>query len=275
MIAAGLALGACSGGRVDGDVATVATSAYPLTYVVERVAERHIPVHTLAPAGVEPHDLELTSAGVRTLSEADLVLYLGGGFQPALEKVARDLETDVDVLAELPGTDPEDPHVWLDPVHMTALTKVVADRLAEIDPGGTDAHATNAAALRKELRALHRAYERRLTDCRTRAFVTSHAAFGYLARRYDLEQIGIAGIDPEAEPTPQSVLDAARFAQSHGVTTIFYETLVSPKLAEVVAAEADVATDVLNPIETEPETGDYADAMRANLSSLVKALGCR
>jgi zinc transport system substrate-binding protein len=253
----------------------VVASVYPLAFVAGEIGGGRLEVETLTPAGSEPHDLELSPDGIRLLAGADLLLYVGGGFQPAIEDAAADLDASLDVLAEVPGADPGDPHVWLDPVLMGEVADIVAARFTHLDPGGSRAFARNARALKDDLAALDEAYARRLSDCRLRAFVTSHDAFGYLAQRYDLEQIGIAGVDPEAEPTPRSILEAARFAERNGVTTIFYETLVSPQVAETVATEIGVATDVLDPLESGPEGGDYLSAMRANLDALVDALGCR
>jgi zinc transport system substrate-binding protein len=110
--------------------------------------------------------------------------------------------------------------------------------------------------------------------------VTSHAAFGYLADRYGLEQIPIAGLSPEAEPPPRELERVARLVRDRGITTVFYETLVSPDVAETVAREAGAETAVLNPLEglTEDEQGagdDYFNVMRTNLETLVVALGCR
>ncbi|MFN2490605.1 MAG: metal ABC transporter substrate-binding protein [Actinomycetota bacterium] len=272
----GAACGSSSAGGTDDAEVDVVGSFYPLAFVAQEVGGTFAEVHNLTPAGAEPHDLELTIGEIRTAAGSDLLIHLGGGFQPAVEDVVAERDEGVlEVLEELDGGRPEDPHVWLDPVLMTDVTRLVEERLAELDPRRAEDFEANADSLRKDLDALDGRYRDRLGDCKIRAFVTSHDAFSYLARRYDLRQIGIAGVDPEAEPTPQSVAGAARFARANDVTTIFYETLVSPKIAETVAEEVGVRTEVLDPLELVPDNGDYISVMDSNLDALAEAMRCR
>jgi zinc transport system substrate-binding protein len=269
----------------------VVASFYPLVFAAEAVAGGHASVSNLVPEGVEPHDIELTSGQVVKISEADLLVFAGRGFQPALEGLAADKGGGaVDVLAGPAGAPRSsegeasdrgdlgevapDPHVWLDPTRMAAIAGVITDRLARLDAGNASRYRSNGRALRAELRALDRRFARGLEHCAGREIVTSHDAFGYLAHRYDLTEIGIAGLDPESEPRPQRVAEVADFARAHDVTTIFFEKLVSPRVAETIAAEAGLRTAVLDPLESAPEDGDYFDAMTANLESLRAALRC-
>jgi zinc transport system substrate-binding protein len=131
--------------------------------------------------------------------------------------------------------------------------------------------------MRDELEQLDAQFRTGLRTCARHEIVTSHAAFGYLAERYGLRQIAISGLSPEAEPSPQRLADAARQAREHRVTTIFFETLVSPKVAETLAREVGARAEVLDPIEglAPDATGDYATVMRDNLDRLRTALGCR
>jgi zinc transport system substrate-binding protein len=260
----------------------VVASFYPLAFAVESVAHGRASVTDLTPAGVEPHDIELTSGQVIAVSEADLLVYVGSGFQPAVEELAAGMgDRAVDVLASQgPDTVPSsdlaaDPHVWLDPIRMNAITQLVADRLATIDSAAAAAYRAHRDELGARLQALDREFRRGLARCAQREIVTSHEAFGHLARRYGLRQLGIAGVDPGLEPSPQRVAKITEFAREHDVTTIFSEELVSPRIAETIAAESGIRTDVLNPIESRPRRGDYLDAMRANLGSLRAALRCR
>lgn len=270
---ASVACAGSSSGR-SGEETQALTAFYPLAFVAREVGGERVDVTNLTASGAEPHDLELTSGEIRSLAEADVFFWLGGGFQPAVEDVVDELDGAVDVLEGLPGARAGDPHVWLDPVLMRAVAERVTDRLRAADPAGADVYETRAEALESKLRALDDDFSEGLSDCWQRAFVTSHDAFSYLAHRYDLEQIGIAGVDPEAEPTPQSVLAAARFARDNDVTTIFYERLVSPRIAQAVADEVGVSTAVLDPLEIGPERGDYLSVMRDNLDALSHALGC-
>lgn len=263
---------------------SVVASFYPLAFATSQIGDGRVRVTNLTPPGVEPHDVELTSGQVAALEDADLLVYAGRGFQPAVELLASARgDAALDVLAEMrlrPGFGdaeeaPEvDPHVWLDPTRLAAIGDAIAGRLAALDPGNARAYRRAAAALRSRLRALDRAYASGLEGCVTNRIVTSHEAFGYLAHRYGLIQVGISGLDPEAEPSPRRVAEITELVRSEKVRTVFFESLVSPRVAQTIAAETGVRTDVLDPIEGPPEDGDYFDAMRSNLRSLREALGC-
>ena len=253
----------------------VVAAFYPLAYAAQEVGAAG--VVNLTPAGAEPHELELTARDVERVRDAALVVYLGAGFQPALESaIEHRAGPALDVLAapgvrlksDTRGTD--DPHVWLDPIRFAAIARSIAHGLG-------DASAAND--LVRRLRALDRKFRSGLGRCRSRQIVTSHAAFGYLAARYDLEQIALVGVTPEAEPSPRQVARLVREIRDSGATTVFAERLVSPELAETVAREAGAATAVLDPLEglaaAEADAGaDYFSVMRANLAALRLALGC-
>ncbi|SDU61066.1 metal ABC transporter substrate-binding protein [Jiangella alkaliphila] len=301
---AGLALTACgsdddpvAGG---GDGPVVAASFYPLAFVTERVAGDYATVENLTQAGGEPHDLELTARQVGEIADADLVVYLAG-FQPsvdeAVEQNAEDRAVDVAGLVELldnPEDEHEgeseeeheghdhgdlagDPHIWLDPTNLEPIADAVADRLAEADPDNADDYRDNAEALSADLETLDQEYEAGLAQCTQRVIVVAHEAFGYLAHRYDLEQVGISGIDPEAEPSPERLAEVHDVVQAEGVTTIFYERLVSPDVAETLASDLGIEAAVLDPIEgltDDTADQDYFSLMRANLETLRTANEC-
>ena len=266
--------GQASGGRIE-----VVAAFYPLAYAAEQVGGRKVDVRNLTPPGTEPHDLELSPRDVGRVRSVDIVLMLGDQFQPALERAAKDADgTVVDLLSDAPllassaveegGS--HDPHVWLDPVR---YERIVA-RVAREIPGGS------AQSFDRRLLALNTEFEDGLADCERHTFVTSHAAFAYLARRYGLKQVAISGLSPEIEPAPRALEGVVREVQRSGATTVFFETLVSPRLAETVAREAGARTAVLNPIEglTEEQAkagADYFSLMRENLRALREALGCR
>ncbi len=286
-------LSACGNGAESADDGRprVLAAFYPLHEAARRVGGDLVSLTNLTPAGAEPHDLELSSRQVDRIEDADVVLYLGGGFQPALEKVAgrsRGLVVDLlpDPASRLPapaGGDEElegDPHVWLDPRLYRAMVTRVAAALAEVDPPNRATYEANGAAYAAQLDALHARYTDGLANCERRVLVTSHAAFGYLARAYGLEQAAIAGLEPDSEPNPRRLGELAARVRAEGITTIFFETLVSPKVAESLAREAGVSTAVLDPLEGLPEDEiragkDYLSVMGDNLEALRKALGCR
>lgn len=270
-----LALACGSADRPD-ERPEVVSAIYPLAFITQRVGGDQIDVQDLTPTGAEPHDVELTPQQVVTLSGADLIVLIGGGFQPSIEEALGSADGAIldarDAVAEelLEG----DPHLWLDPILLAKVADSVAEALSELVPEDAEDFRDRAAELRRELEAVDALYRETLDDCERSEMVTAHDAFGYLAARYDLEQIPIAGIDPAAEPSAGRIAEIAELARERSVTTIFTESLVSPRVAETVAAEAGVATAVLDPIESEPEDADLISAMEGNLEVLAKALGC-
>jgi zinc transport system substrate-binding protein len=245
---------------------TVVAAFYPLAWAAEQVGGSTVAVMNLSPAGTEPHDVELSARDVERTRAADVVLYLGRGFQPAVERAVDDDAID---LLEGQGLHGVDPHVWLDPVRFARMAERIGTALGR-----------PSARLVTGLRALDEEFRRGLADCERREIVTSHEAFGYLADRYGLEQIPITGISPEAEPSPRELERVIAEVREHHATTVFFETLLSPRLAETVARETGARTAVLNPIEglTEEELvdgEDYVSLMRENLAAIRRALECR
>jgi zinc transport system substrate-binding protein len=277
LIFAELALGmaACGGASTpanDRDTRVVA-AFYPLAFAAEQVGGARVDVENLTPPGAEPHDLEISPKDVREIQSADLMLLLGHGFQPQLEDAAGSGESVVRLL-DTPGLDllPNgDPHVWLDPHRYELIVRQIGHELH----GGS-----RTRQLVNRLRALDREYRRGLGRCARDEIVTSHEAFAYLAQRYGLRQVAITGLSPEAEPAPKDIEGVVDRVRETGATTVFFETLVSPRLAETVARESGARTAVLNPIEgltdEQADRGeDYFSLMRVNLTNLRRALGCR
>lgn len=276
ILTAMLAFGAGCGsdeGTARGRVA-VAAAFYPLAYAAEQIGGDRVAVRNLTPPGAEPHDVELSARDVERIRSSDVVLYLGSGFQPSFERAVEGADGEtIDLLGMdlLAGEEGVDPHVWLDPLRYAEQARRIGDVLGRQQP---------AARFAERLRELDADFERGLARCARREIVTSHAAFYYLADRYELEQIGLTGVSPEAEPTARDLEAIVDEVETTGATTIFFETLVSPRLAETVAREAGAKTAVLNPLEglsqeDLDEGKDYFSVMRENLATLRQALGCR
>jgi zinc transport system substrate-binding protein len=251
---------------------------YPLAWAAERIGGDRVTVTDLTPAGTEPHDLELTTRQVDDVLDAEVVVVLGGGFQPAVEDAAaRRDDATVDVLDELPqdALAQGDPHVWLDPVLMADLVSVIEAAFVSADPAHKARYRRNADDLRDELRSLDEAYRAGLATCQRDLVVTAHDAFGYLTDRYGLREEGVAGLSPDAEPDARRLAELADLARQEGVTTVFTEELLSPDIAETLAREAGgLRTEVLNPLESRSDQGDYLAVMQDNLDKIRAALGC-
>lgn len=309
--AAGLVMAGCGGGETGSDGRfTIVTGVYPLEWLATEIGGDAVDVVNLTEPGAEPHDLELTPRQVGEVSKAGLALYVKG-MQPAvdqaIEQQAGDRAFDVaDVveLREISGEHGEehghehggeehghehggehggeehggkDPHMWLDPERMAETAEALGDRLAEADPDHAETYRTNTEKVTGELADIDSAYADGLKGCAKKEFVVSHAAFGYIADAYGLTQIGITGIEPDTEPSPARMGEIATLVKEKGVDTVFTETLVSPDVAETIAAESGAKTAVLDPIEgiTDRSPGtDYPSIMRANLTALQGALDC-
>jgi zinc transport system substrate-binding protein len=245
----------------------VVASFYPLAWAADLVSPTSTDVVNLTPPGVEPHDIELTPNDVATIRGAEFVVYIGGGFQPAVEDAVA--SRDGRSLDVLDGE--SDPHIWLDPVRFSEVVRRVAQAVG--DPGSGE-------RVVDELTALDAEYRRGLANCKRRVLVTTHAAFGRLAARYRLTQFSLAGRTPEAEPSPRDLERLIDEVRASGATTVFSEPLVSSRVAETVAREAGARVATLDPIEglsqKRLDAGeDYLSVMRSNLAALRQALGCR
>ncbi len=292
-----------SGG--DPERVDVVAGFYPLQFLAERIGGDAVTVTNLARPGAEPHDLELNPRQVGQIIDAELIIFLDG-FQPAVDEAIEQNGGDraFDVAAVEPLLDAtagghdhdhgdehdhddghadevsdgaKDPHVWLDPTRLATIGDKLAERLGAVDPERAGDYTRRAATLRTELEQLDTEFSEGLKTCQRREIVVSHTAFGYLTQRYQLEQIGITGLTPEDEPSPQRLAAVTEEAREHGATTIFFETLVSPKVAETIAREVGAQTAVLDPLEglsTENSGGDYLSVMRTNLQTLRTALSC-
>ncbi|HLV58686.1 MAG TPA: metal ABC transporter substrate-binding protein [Natronosporangium sp.] len=299
-----------------GDRLRIVAGFYPLEYVAERVGGDRVTVTGLAPTGGHAHDRELTVRQAALISDADLVIHLSGfqpSVDAAVRAYARDV---LDVARAVPlrtaaahgrpdhgpagagqeptghdgaGTDHGaetdrgaetdhgvDPHVWLDPHRLAAVTSRVADALARLDPAHATGYAARAGALRADLAELDTAYTDGLARCERREMVVAHAAFGYVADRYGLHQIAVAGLEPDGEPTPGRVIEVVELARAHGATTVFAEARASPDIARLIAGELGARTATLDPIEARApgSDADYLSLMRANLAALTEGLGC-
>lgn len=271
------------------DTVDVLTSFYPLQYVAEEVGGEHVNVTSLTPPAADPHSIELSPVRVRELGEADLVVYLSG-MQPATDEAvaaspperlldtagAAGLEAGPNGADAAPsGSAALDPHFWQDPSRLADVARDVAAELSDADPAHAADYAANAEALSTKLHTLDQDYREGLARCAGATLVVSHEAFGYLAERYDLVQVGISGIDPEAEPSPARLRAVRSVVQADDVQTVFFEVITSPKVATALADDLGIRSAKLDPIEGQADPdADYLDIMRENLAALEEGLVC-
>ncbi|ANP54908.1 zinc transport system substrate-binding protein [Streptomyces griseochromogenes] len=278
----------------------VVASFYPMAFLAERIGGAHVHVTPLTSPGQEPHDLEISPKQIAMIQDSDAVLYLKN-LQPSVDDAVAQspVRTKIDAAAlttlEQHGNEVgghaaahdthtgeesagKDPHIWLDPVRYAQVAEGVGKAFEKADPEHAADYKKNTAALVRQLNELNTRFEEGLAHTRTKVFVTTHAAFGYLAERYGLTEEAINGLDPDSEPSAARVKDLEKMAKADGVSTVFYETLVSDKTAKTIARDADLKTDVLDPIEgiTAKSRGkDYFSVQEANLKALQQALGAK
>jgi zinc transport system substrate-binding protein len=258
----------------------VVASFYPMAFLAEQIGGDHVKVTSLTEPGQEPHDLEVSAQQRAQLEESDAALYLKG-LQPAVDEAVTQSGAKTKIDAATLTEEEEhalDPHVWLDPVKYAEVAKGVGAAFEKADPDHAADYKKNTAALVKKLDGLNTQFADGLKNTKTKVFFTNHAAFTYLAERYGLTMEAISGLDPESEPSPARIKELQEEAKADGVTTVFYETLVSDKTAKTLADDAGLKTDVLDPLEgiTDKSKGDdYFGVMEANLTALKTALGAK
>ncbi len=268
----------------------VVASFYPLYYFAKQIAGSRAEIINVTPAGAEPHDYEPSVGDIAQIEKSDLLILNGGGLEIWADKISSMLKKKkivvVDAAGDLitqeieqEGTVVKDPHVWLDPVLAQKEVAKILQGLSTVDPVNKSLYEANTQQLTQKLQVLDQAFSAGLKNCQQKNIVTSHAAFGYVASRYNLKQVPISGISPDSEPTPKQLAGVAQFAKSHQVSYIFFETLVSPKLAQTLAQEVGAKTLVFDPLEglTKEEENrgvDYFSIQNENLMNLKTALQC-
>jgi zinc transport system substrate-binding protein len=285
-----------------GNKLAVAASFYPLYYFASEIGGEKTEVRNLTPAGVEPHDYEPGARDIASLEESDLLIVNSAGFEPWFEKIKEDLlQNNVHIveatenLTLLEGDEeheeehaneeaseedhPRDPHVWLDPVLAKEQVSNITEGYIAVDPQNTAYYKENEKQLISRLDELDQKFKQGLNNCQSNNIITTHIAFAYLAKRYGLNQVAIAGLSPDEEPSAARLAAVSDFARENNVEYIFFETLVSPKLAETIASEVGAETLVLDPLEglsdDDMSSGkNYFTVMEDNLKNLQTALQC-
>lgn len=269
-----IVLAACSGSSLGGK-RTIVASIYPLAFAAERMVPG-AEVIDLTPPGIEAHDLELTLEQRSAIQSANVVIYLGEiGFQPQVERAVQEAEGAVvdlsGALRRHAGS--VDPHAWLEPSSFIRLVFAIA---AQLCPGEdcSEEQGVRMEAFVGELDELHETYTQELGNCRYRALVVPHEAFGYL-EVYGFEQFGLSGLTPDAEPSAKRLAEARRLVESGEAGALFYEARgEDPDADKALAADLGVPAIPLDTLESEPPAGDYLTVMQDNLDALREGLQC-
>lgn len=272
----------------------IVTTIYPLYDFTKQIVGDRADIVLLVPPGAEPHDWEPAPTDILTIKKATVFIYNGADMEGWVDKLDSSVLANKKVVKASdfvnvmtaqfteegePSTDGSvDPHIWLDPVNAQAIVRGIANALAAADSDNAEFYTNNSNDYIAQLEELNQEYSQSLSQASSKQFVTSHAAFGYMAQRYGLQQIAIMGLSPDAEPTPARMAEIIQHVKDNHIKYIFFETLISPKLSEVIASESNAQTLVLNPIEglsdQESASGaNYISEMKMNLTNLKYALG--
>ncbi len=275
-VLAAVALTGCTGAAARDAHGTidVVTTSYPLQWVVEQVAGPDVTVANLVPPGGDTHGFEPTPTQIVELAEADLVVHQSGSLQPGVDAVLEQRPpthlVDAAAVADLDG----DPHFWLDPLRLAEVARDVGAALTELGAAAAEDVEARVAQVESSLATLDDEYATALARCRGTTLVTGHEAYGYLAERHGLQQVGITGIDPAVEPSPARLREVAETVRQTGVRTVFFDAAASQATAAALADDLGVTTDVLHPLERVAPGEDYLNLMRQNLSALQQGLVC-
>jgi len=289
---------------LSGDKVQVTASFFPMAEFAQQIGGDKVTVTNLTPAGVEPHDFEPTPQDIVTIQNSKLFIYNGAGFEAWVERVLPDLENSQTVTVDsskninlLTGSEEEhahakknheedhahglyDPHIWLNPLLAQKQVDNILAGLIKADPKNKSYYESRATEYKQKLAELDQEFKTDLASCQNHTIITSHNAFGYLAKEYKLSVLPISGLSPDEEPSPKKLAEIADFARAHNVKYIFFETLVSPRLSQTIANEVGAQTLVFNPLEglTDEEIAageGYLSVQRENLVNLRIALNCK
>lgn len=272
----------------------VMASFYTMYDFAKKIGGDKVEVINMVPAGTEPHDWEPSTKDLIEMEKSDVFIYNGTGMEQWVDDVLESLDTEELTTVEaskgiklLKDSDAHehdhehssenDPHVWLDPQNAKYEMNKIKKALIKADPKNKDYYESNYQKEAKKCDELDQLYQEELAKVSRRELVVAHEAFGYLCKAYNLTQMGIEGLSADDEPDPKQMSEVINFAKKHKVKTIFFEELVSPKVAKTIAKETGASAKMLNPLEglsnKKIKAGeDYFSVMRQNLSAIKEAL---
>ncbi|MGF7228713.1 MAG: metal ABC transporter solute-binding protein, Zn/Mn family [Candidatus Saccharibacteria bacterium] len=267
----------------------VVASFYPLYDFATEVGGAHVSVTNITPPGAEPHDYEPAPQALVGAQQSNVFVYDGGTMEPWVSKFLGDyhnvaIKASTGIALHVGTVDgvqnAKDPHFWLDPVLAQQIVRTIRDGLIKADPNHRVDYTKNAANYITQLQKLDRDYQAGLANCTQHTIITSHDAFSYLADRYGFTSDAIAGLSPDEEPSAGKLAELSQLARTDHINYIFFESLVSPRLADTIAREVGAKTIVFDPLEgltnvAQKEGKNYVSVQRDNLANLRTALACR
>lgn len=261
----------------DGKISIVAT-IYPLAWMASDL-DPSATVTTIVGPGIEPHDFSPTIDDVKRMENAELLIVNRMVDEWAIDVIADRKGPTVSVMETLDFPSFEDSHVWLDPILMQQIVEDIGRQLELIDPNNATVIRENVVKKLAVLQGIDGAYRSGLASCSIPEIVSSHDAFGFLAKRYGFTTHSITGISPESEPSPSKLVELTNLIRSRHITTVFFEELASDALSKTLADETGAKTDVLDAIESlsseESERLEYLGIMEKNLAKLKTAMVCQ
>lgn len=275
--------------KTNSEKPTIAVSFYPLGYFAKEIVGEKMDIITITPFGAEPHDYEPTAFDLIKINRSRLLVLNGGGFEPWAEKFRKQFDSKVKIVfvsdgltgkENAQGQSIADPHVWLDPILSQKLTERIYQQIITIDPNNRSFYHNRFELMTNRLNRLDEEFQKELSECKTKTFITSHTAFFYLAKRYGLIQLGINGIFPDEEPSARKLKELKDLLKRENTKIIFYENMLSPKLAVTLAGEIGAKVLVLDPLEGVSSENlrmgkNYFSIMKENLMNLKEALQCK
>ena len=269
---------------------TVYTSFYPMYDFATKIAGDKAMVVNMVPSGIEPHDWEPSAADITGLEKADLFIYNGLNMEHWVADVLNSLENKNLIVIEASlgtnvikdehshgGEEELDPHVWLGPMNAKIELEYIKNGFVQADPENKDYYEANYEKYASELDSLDKEFSETLSPLLNKDIIVAHAAFGYLCEAYGLNQVAIEGLSSDSEPDPARMAEIIEFGKGQNIKVIFFEELVSPKVANTIAKAIGAKTDVLNPLEGLSDEqvaagDDYFSIMRQNLKAIKSAL---
>ena len=261
----------CSTNDVDDSIKVVVSFGL-LEEVVNTVGGDKVSVTNIV-GNSDAHVWEPTPRDSVILSNADLIVIVGAGFEHWFDSVAKTIDLDkvVDTSADIDliiNDGVVDPHLWMDPLNVIQQAKTVMGALVEIDEENKDYYLANFEKYKSVLLELDNAYrEHNLNG----TIVSSHASFGYLAQAYGLDVLSVDGLEPSVEPSIGKITFVIDEIRRQGIKYIFFDNIDDTKVADMIANEAGIKARLLSPLEM--MESDYKSMMLENLEVLDEAFG--